>query len=977
MKHRAALVVLGLIHLGWAAAAQTAPQKPLSLVQALSRYLPNAPVVAVDRTYPFFRVNEDWSQIVVPRLEKTGPLPQRLETFRKTYDRTEFADGGFEDLAVRRAGKAWVIASARVPEAFTNASQKDVLDGLTFTPVFALALLSLSPEEMRATGTEEGLPLSRCSAAARGLLIRALHFSGSGTKKMVKAAVGDAMDFAHFQEPEFDEKPVPTDLKRLRLRVRLHAAEAYIPEENGSTSGYTSGVELEKWFGGAWHIDISEVGCIKFHPGWNSEEDPNISPLPSTETPKPSDLDPTTMMQPFGASGILTVADVLKQAGRVTRKRFAAWTPYQRLPVYVGRADLPTGDVLEATRVSLNGAFRRLGDAYILAWDRRGILTVGMARAEASRPLETKRTLLPRAIASSRNWDVLASSVPSDPGDPLALTPAQLAKLFNDHQPPGIPFSDLTPAQQAALMKAWPPPATQGAEGTMEGTPIPASEPPAHPDIRQARISGFRFACALYVPGTGWAELPMESTFGDAGEIETNGIMYAPIWDVRYAGERRVQAGPAVQPPAPSTRPMTLPGERQGAALPLLPERRLRAVAAEMKRRGVDELLYPALVDGYATFRGHSFPRHPDLRENASLEQAADIAKESGLKLVPFVSVLAWGDCTVKAHWLRQHPDWIDVDPHGRSRAEWLHLHPEGVTASYVAGLMPGAIVRASEPAVGAILKKAVSEIAALPGTGGIAFLDWTSAPDVRLTSRTPWGFGPGDVMAPPLGYSVVDRVAAFQRTGVDPVDVPRYGMNLPYRLLAVPGSVSLEALSAANSNSWVPSKPLPAEAALVTALVHHARSVRRDWTVYAGATDAGPLAEASRKGDLPDVVFGAQQPIDDVGLGYWIVVQDGNDRSVPLEGEGLPDVPGTVDVPAPRTRHLSTLVQMATRYLSPEMEARIAAEREARMAAEAGMPPRKPAVLTLTIVDFRGAPELIDESLAVLKEQDAPKKGD
>jgi hypothetical protein len=546
-------------------------------------------------------------------------------------------------------------------------------------------------------------------------------------------------------------------------------------------------------------------------------------------TLKPSDLSGKGIERPIGISGVLSAADVVRRIGAVCGLRLHAAPVYRTVPVFLGSPAITCGEALDGLCLALQGAWRRVGDDYVLAWDVRGIgalqQVVGEnANADPIWEAKERRDRMARAPA----WLTLAADVPSDPDDPLALTPKQREGLLGPDRPgDAIPFSDMTPAQQAYLL---------GRVETEKARTLPRDVGAFDPhtmfvpvtitadEVQTAVLAGgAHLAVSLKLPERGW--VPVQ----DAGFGGIDSDRLDDAYNAAHKSGPPVEEsfGPVVDA-APGSLEMRAP--LRGLMVPVLTPGVLTEVTENMRRHGLNVLFYPALEHGYATFPNAAFPLDPALKGRNGWAMAAASAKAAGLPMIGTISVLDWSPVARADAWAAKHRDWLDVDITGRTRAEWTAQFP-GRPIGALLRLTDGHdFVRPLEPAVVSRLETLMDALARQASASGVALVDWKPAGADRRFLYEP------DV--PALGYAMPERIASVRETGSDPVD------NAPYMTA---GSQTFEPsifttlgiaprdLRAAQGFGQPGRSPKPADpwTGLAASLLARAKTARPDWSSW------------------------------------------------------------------------------------------------------------------------------------------------
>jgi hypothetical protein len=459
---------------------------------------------------------------------------------------------------------------------------------------------------------------------------------------------------------------------------------------------------------------------------------------------KPGDLnfDAKSLAAPIGIRGVTTLKEAVAQAVRVTHAPLRLSPEFDKMAVFIGDPGLRTGDVLKALTFGMQGAWRKVGGTWLLAWDRIGRGAVTQWQDEAARPLRNELRAA-KSKTKQKNWGVLAlDHLTPDPDNPRAPTREQMEILAGPGRddeatgyfyPPTLAFSDLEPRQQEAFRKEF---------GYSEEM------------WRYTKFRSLEVALALSAPGVGVTGL---SAIG------------SPI----YPGARRDATTTAKSPDWP---PKNLPGDGslslpqavRAVSAPMLLRAEWPILIRQMQRKGLNTLYVPALWDGQTLFPSAYFPQPEKLRGHDALAEILAAAAPAKIRVVAVLNTLAWrvpGGSPL--HWMREHREWLDVDILGRTRLEWGTpetlpdwsngedwVEDPAIFADYV---QPG------NAAVRAKLMGLVAELRHYPGLDGVALDHW-----MRLAG------GSYDYPAPPLGFAMQERADALAKTGIDPVDIVR-----------------------------------------------------------------------------------------------------------------------------------------------------------------------------------------------------------
>jgi hypothetical protein len=262
-------------------------------------------------------------------------------------------------------------------------------------------------------------------------------------------------------------------------------------------------------------------------------------------------------------------------------------------------------------------------------------------------------------------------------------------------------------------------------------------------------------------------------------------------------------------------RPWPLNAPVRGLMVPVLGPARLTELAAEMARHGFNTLFYPVLYGGYATFPTDAFPLHPALRDANGWAAAVASMRDKGITVVGYLETLAWQTEGDNAHWLNNHPEWLDRDVLGRPRLSWIDGHANAgrggwppVNANYVSPLVPGVEDR---------LTRFLGDFARQPDATAVGFAGF----------RPPEDASPYSLVPPPLGFTTQERLECFRATGSDRVDL--WPNNVP---IGVPLNL-LWAVHMDYKAFYPPENAPDPRAALVARLLNKARALKPGWKTW------------------------------------------------------------------------------------------------------------------------------------------------
>jgi len=799
---------------------------------------------------------------------------------------TEAASPSDESWIPFRVGGAYAIAPEFRYHPSGRLDELTPLDIAERGPLLKSVLLGLTRQEIESAGSEQGIPVAALSPAAREALARSLRPTMTISRTVETSESEDNLVRPLFVLEEIGRVTEPLDPARLRLRVRLRAVGANLAPPDGGMPFLSLAPGSEPV------LAVSEERASR----WSSGESdlPIFDVVPNTY--KPSDLEGRRFRKPFGRSGVMKVNEVLVRIGSNTGLKLKAWKAYGDQPVFIGSGSVSDGEVLDALRLCFTASWRKLGDTFLLAWDRTPLLAIQLSAMELEESLGREIRKYDAQAETDPGWITLVRTLPFSPDDPLALTDLQRDKLFpadpaylksgNDIPPVG--WADLTPGQQDTIRER----AQKDRIEVSGPTPdVPSSwRPCTEEDLRTATLfPGVQITISVSIPGHGWVRI------GDS-------------WDINVLTSDQMRRIVARDDPDSDTaidammddelirllaevKPSPLPSETRILIVPALGPARLAELAEEMKRHGLNVLFYPALFGGYATFPARSFPLHPSLRGEDGFKAAVAAMKPKGIQVVGYLNTLAWQNASDKVHWLSKYPHWLDVDALGRPRLEWADACPEMAGLAEAMGVTIANYVRASEPLVEARLKSFIAEFAERDGSDGIAFAEYAPS-GVSGPFQNALNTPPG------LGLGMDDRLSVFHATGVDPADAVTGSSHLPYEVTAL--------VTDAGSQVHV-AKPGQMHEALLGRLLAEAKARKRGWTTWVlrplGSEDLGPEGLEAVKPDrvilpAPDfensegnVKAGLAFPVSRRNLLESILEQQGEPVTLPKAIRELPAV--------------------------------------------------------------------------------------
>lgn len=759
-----------------------------------------------------------------------------------------------------RVGDAYAIAPDVREAVNTDLRNLGPLDVTAPGALMAQAILAVDPQQYAALASPTGIAVGALPREAQERIARAL----SPPLKIIRRTPTVTTDAAGVSKPDVQREDVralsePIDWGSARIRVNLRVQTLHATTSDGGVLPVFPRPDEGLMFQDATGSRSSAVDGVDL---------PLFRVVPNTY--KPSDLEGRRYPRPFGLSGVWKAEDVVRRLASVTGLDLRVWRVWAERPVFIGSEAVTAGEVMDALRIGLGGAWRKLDDVYLLAYDRLPLRAIQMMAEESSEAAARQARKAQNSMRTDARWLPLARDLPFAPDDPLALLPDQRARLFPTDANPGrqkpgrredLAFTELTPDQQSVVRE----------RARISDVLIPSNTPGVPTGSRpllEADLAGMRFqaegalAVSMQIPGSGWVRAPEA----------WSGLSFFR-WQLRAAAEK---AARDAQPDRADTvhselkemldelEPVRIAAPVRAVITPAFAPARLNDLADEMSRHGLNTLFYPAFFGGYATFPSKAFPLHPALRGENGFAAAVAAMKPKSIAVVGYLNTLAWQNAGDKAHWLNKYPQWLDVDALGRPRLAWLDAHPENMDAVLVFGVSPTNYVRPAEPAVEARLMALVAEFANVKDTAGFALAEW-NAPDAPVWFRP-------DVFPPSLGLALPDRLAALKQTGEDPGDAATRSAT------ATPDLRALLALS----RQRTPSRSEPdAHSALATRILAEAKKRRPDWTTYLLGAPDNPRASAPPKADQTLVLGGMGRGTPLPNRGVYLPITRGSVLSV------------------------------------------------------------------------------------------------
>lgn len=476
--------------------------------------------------------------------------------------------------------------------------------------------------------------------------------------------------------------------------------------------------------------------------------------VPNALRPQDLAFNAAALSRPIGVHGITTVGKLVAAAAKATGLPLKVVHGWDATPVFAGDAGMRCGDVLRLLAFDLQGAWRKVGRTYILAWDRMGLGAHNLDLSERLGPIRNAVADAKRGLDRD-DWNENAlTTLVQDPALPIGPTLEQIAEIrrraSSSHSTEeSLKFTELTPDQQDALVAA------------LAGqTKYPGKEPITREVLAAATLAQPVVHTTLDVPGVGSVDLGLGSNI----RVEFDPML-----------------APREEPQTPKeevTGPVRMPRGVRGIAPPLLGRADWVRLLAQMKRKGLDTLYLPVFWDGQTLFPSKQFPALQTAGGHDVLKEVLARAKADRIHVIAVVHSLAWRFPGSKVHWLTKRQELVDVDALGRGRWDWAATHdipvkedsfgdPAGIIARDP--ILLSDFVRPGDPEVKRRLLGLIAELRAYKDLDGIALAHWS-----RLAGHC-YNVGRefGIPEAPPaLGFAMPDRAQFLTVHGEDPAEI-------------------------------------------------------------------------------------------------------------------------------------------------------------------------------------------------------------
>ena len=469
---------------------------------------------------------------------------------------------------------------------------------------------------------------------------------------------------------------------------------------------------------------------------------------PNTLKSSDLDLDGKAFQIAVPVAGLKTVGELMTRIGLAAKQELYADPHYaaKTLTILGPAPTVPAEDLLQAVCLGVTGTFRKVGPAYVLTDD---LIGVGVRRkhlqaweddafnANIKLQREAGQTMLKRRARDARTLPTF--------GDPLAVTPEEMAMLPDMPGMPGVPgfqfhtfpFAKLTPAQ-----KTWMRQVAADYDEKHHTDKLPSyldGDDIGDADVTHNVTFDVDYQLQLLVPSV---------------SMPINTSLNRNLWQLFYSGDtpESRQGYAALQakelaklPPAPLLSAVLGAGQIRAVFARPRTAADVDALVAAMQKLKLNTLILDVYSDG-VNHAASSGTHGQDI-----LTEAVSRTRGTGIAVYADLSLLAWGaeppdslrDLTIDGQTSRQ------AAVTANSGSENENFDDAGNPIPFVA---PPVRVSPAASGVQDALSAAVRQIAAQSGLTGLVWED--AAPDNSL------------------GYTPQMRLAFLRTFHADPVDI-------------------------------------------------------------------------------------------------------------------------------------------------------------------------------------------------------------
>lgn len=316
--------------------------------------------------------------------------------------------------------------------------------GMQRNQMVKLLMASLTSDQWRALGSEQGLGLSELSRDQQPLFLAILP-------EPFALASFKMEDGVKLSQPAKNVTLSPAQRADVHLRVN-RAVETYLPQPGGSF-GFASELPYYGLAGGTEFFTL--VSSRKSAPA-GSFGIPLRAEVPNRLKPSALAFDSPALNRPVPLAAAKNVGDLVQRVGRAAGIELYADGRVADLPVWIRGDSAQAGDLLQALCLAVTGAVRRVNPAYVLTSDLEGIGTRYVRLNDwASDAQAQRQAALDAADQAAVPHPEQYVGFARD--DPFAFSAAALQTLMSNGPEPGfqslynVPLASLPSGQQDVI----------------------------------------------------------------------------------------------------------------------------------------------------------------------------------------------------------------------------------------------------------------------------------------------------------------------------------------------------------------------------------------------------------------------------------------------------------------------------------------------------------------------------------------------
>ncbi len=638
-----------------------------------------------------------------------------------------------------------VVAAAPSSMVLLNPSPgpPDIASDMSATAALSLLAASLSDSQWAALTSEHGLGLSDLTDDTQRGLFHALF---TGRQLFVGSEDPALADVPPEKRTDVRDDTAQIDGTRIRLaqtaRMQLHnkSGTTLFSSSNGRPDAAS---RLHTYRPKALPLSAQHTVSLR-------------AEVPNTLKPSDLDWDSKALAVSVPIAGLRTVGDLVTRIGQLSSLELYADPHYaaKTLTFSGPMPAVPAGDLLRAVCVCVTGAFRKVGPAFVLTDD---IVGVGVRRKrlidwedQANGSESTMRRKLALSLLERHAADVRTLKAY---GDPLGLTPEEIAAIPNDEIMNNLPsmisisypFVNLSPAQQVWMRQQ-----AEAYEEKLHSGALTTESASPEPDLTHDVSLRMIIQMQLIVPSESQAVDTSLSNIGIS-------LFWPNIEDMIAAAKARgvdvdgKAAALAKLPPPPPLSPLLHAGPRRALLAHPYTAAEVDALVAAMQKLGLNQL-WLNVFSGGANHVKTSGSSGTDI-----LTEALTKTRGTGIQVYAHLNLLTWG---------AEPPDSArDLTIDGKdSRQEAIAENEASPDPVYddddniIPFVAPSVTVSPAAPAVQQTLSALVQDLAARPELAGIVWEDAESSSIV--------------------GYTPQMRLAFLRAAHADPVDIAETGYS-------------------------------------------------------------------------------------------------------------------------------------------------------------------------------------------------------